>query len=85
MVLWVGICYACEGFDPHGSVILNLQSGAEEYIGEVGDFQFNLADNILSHKKLTPFDEACDPSPGCNDGKRTVYKPSGEISTTQLP
>ena len=84
--IWLGICYACEGFDPHGSIVLNLQTGAEEYLGEVEDFQFNLTNNTLTYKKLAPFDEACEPSPGCNnDGKRTIYKPSGQLFTVQLP
>lgn len=85
IVLSLGICYPCDEFEPHGSVILNLQTGAEKYLGEIGNLRFNLTDNTLSYKKLASFDEACEPSPGCDDGKRIVYKPSGEVFTLRLP
>ncbi len=85
LTLVFGVCYACEGFDPHGSLVLNIETGKETYLGEVDDFEFDLEENTVSHKKLMPFEEPCDPGMGCNDGKRTVYKPTGETSTTELP
>jgi len=85
LVLWLGTCYACEDFDPHGSVLLNIESGEEKYLGEVNNFEFNLPNNTVSYQKLTSFEEACEPSPGCSNGKRTVYRPSGEIFTATLP
>ena len=85
LTLVFGVCFACEGFDPHGSLVLNIETGKEAYLGEVDDFMFDLEKNTISYKKLMPFEEPCDPGMGCNDGKRTVYKPSGEISTSELP
>lgn len=86
IVLQIGVCYACEGFDPAGVVIVNVANDKEKYLGAVGDLQFDLNNNTVSYKKLTPFKESCEPSPGCdNDGKRTVYKPSGQVMTNNLP
>jgi hypothetical protein len=86
LTIWIGICYACEGFDPHGTVLLNIQTKSEKYLGTVGDIKVDLASKIVSYKNLGPFKEPCEPSPGCDEnGQRTVYKPSGQIITNSLP
>ena len=87
LAIWLGICNECEGFDPHGTVILNIQTGNEKYLGAIGNLQFNIQNNTVNYQKLNPFKEICEePGPGCdNDGQRTIYKPSGEIMASQLP
>ncbi len=86
LTIWLGICYACEGFDPHGTVLLNIQTKSEKYLGTVGDIQADLANKIVSYKNLSPFKEPCEPSPGCDEnGQRTVYKPSGQVLKDSLP
>ena len=85
LIFWLGICYNCGGFDPHGSVLLNIETKQEKYLGKVGNFNFDLSNNIVTYQNLTPFDEACNSGPGCLDGERTIYKPSGQIYTETLP
>jgi hypothetical protein len=85
IVLNLGICYGCEGFEPHGSIILNINSGKEVYVGEAGDFQFELNKMIVSYRKLKPFEEVCEPGYGCDNGTYTIYKPDGALETSNLP
>lgn len=85
IIFSLGICYACEGFDPHGSVVLNIETGKEKYLGEVDNFQFDLNTNSISYQNLHAFEESCEPGMGCDNGKKTVYKPSGETATETLP
>lgn len=77
-------CYACSG-SPVGTIVLNITTKNEKYYEMIGDVQLNLETNILSYKKLSPFQETCEPSPGCDNGQRTVMKPAGEILTDTLP
>lgn len=85
LTLTIISCYACEG-SPVGTIVLNINSKEEKYYEMVGDMQFNLQGNTLTYKKLSPFKEACEPSPGCgNNGERTVFKPAGDVLTDTLP
>ena len=45
----------------------------------------NLENDSLTYHKLSPLKEACEPSPDCDNGQRTVYKPSGAVYTDKLP
>ena len=41
--------------------------------------------NSLSYKKLSPFQEPCEPGPSCDNGQRKVMKPAGQTFTENLP
>lgn len=84
LTFWVGSCYACEG-GPAGTVILNISTKKENYFRDIGNIQFNITSNTFSYQKLVPFQESCDPSPSCDNGQRTVMKPSGQSYTENLP
>lgn len=84
LTFWVASCYACEG-GPAGTVILNINTKKEKYFRNIGNIQFSIANNTFSYQKLAPFQEPCDPSPGCDNGQRTVMKPSGQSYTENLP
>lgn len=80
----IGDCYACSG-SPVGTIVLNITTKNEKYYEMIGDLQLNLETNTLSYKKLSPFQESCEPSPGCDNGQRTVMKPAGQTFTENLP
>lgn len=84
LTFWIASCYACEG-GPAGTVVLNINSKREKYFQDIGNIQFEIASNTFSYQKLAPFQEPCDPSPGCDNGQRTVMKPTGQIFTENLP
>lgn len=84
LTFWIASCYACEG-GPAGTVILNITTKKEKYFRDIGNIQFDIAGNTFSYQKLAPFQEPCDPSPGCDNGQRTVMKPSGQSYTENLP
>ena len=77
-------CYACSG-SPVGTIILNINTKNEKYYEMIGDLQFNLEANSLSYKKLSPFQEPCEPGPSCDNGQRKVMKPAGQTFTENLP
>lgn len=77
-------CYACSP-GVAGMGILNISNKQDKYHKDIGNVQISMSTNSYSYQKLAPFEEACDPSPGCNDGKRTVYKPSGQTYSETLP
>lgn len=77
-------CYACSG-SPVGTIILNITTKNEKYFEMIGDVQLNLETNTFSYKKLSPFQEQCEPSPGCDNGQRTVMKTAGQTLTDNLP
>lgn len=77
-------CYACEG-SLIGTVVLNISTKAERYYQMIGNVKIDLDTNLISYKKLEPFQEPCEPSPGCNDGQRTIMKPAGQVFTDTLP
>lgn len=82
----IGDCYACGGHTPTKTVILNIAIRSEKYMEGIGDIQFSLQSNTFAYKKLVPFKEPCEPSPGCDsDGTRTVMKPSGQVFSEKLP
>ena len=85
IVLYLGICYGCEAFEPHGSLLINIDTGNEIYLGETGDFRFDLNKANVTYKQLKGFEEKCEPGYGCDSGVRTVYKPGGIEETTKLP
>lgn len=84
LTFWIASCYACEG-GPAGTVILNIDTKKEKYFKDIGNIQFDVAGNTFSYQKLAPFQEPCDPSPGCDNGQRTVMKPAGQTFTEILP
>jgi hypothetical protein len=85
LVLSIFGCYACEGREA-GELILNNQTKNEKYHEKIGNVQFNLNGGAFTYQKLAPFKEPCDLGPGCDsDNTRTVYKPSGQVFTEQLP
>lgn len=77
-------CYACSG-SPIGTIILNIITGNERYYEMVGDVEVDLSNNTLSYKNLSPFQQACEPGMGCDNGQKTVMKPSGQTLTDSLP
>lgn len=77
-------CYACSGSSV-GTIVLNITTKSEKYYEMIGDLQLNLETSTLNYKKLTPFQEPCEPSPGCDNGQRTVMKPAGQTFTENLP
>ncbi len=85
VAMMLGDCYACGGHMPTKAIIVNVTTKSEKYLEGVGDLQFNLKDNIFVYKNLTPFQEVCEPSPGCDNGQRTVMKPAGQVYTEKLP
>lgn len=85
VAMMLGDCYACGGHPPTKTIIVNIATKNEKYLDGVGDLQFNLKDNTVYYKKLSPVQEACEPSPGCDNGQRTVMKPDGQIYTEKLP
>lgn len=85
LALHIGKCEACDAADSPIVVILNIESGKEKYLGVVGEVQFNGANNTVTYKRIGAFDEPCEPSPRCENGKTTVYKPSGQTLTDTLP
>jgi len=78
-------CYACDGVAPHGSMVVNVETGKETYLGEVGEFTFNLAEKIITYKKLVEMKEDCVDGQGCENGKMKVYKPAGNVLSSKLP
>ncbi len=79
-------CYGCEPFYG-GSLIVNLDTKNEIFLGRVGNIQFNLNSGRLYYQKLSPFQESCPsyPIPNCDNGMTTVDKPAGETFTQTLP
>lgn len=84
VTFWIADCYACSG-SPVGTIVLNITSKGEKYYEMIGDVQLNLEANTWSYRKLSPFQEACEPSPSCDNGQRTVMKPAGQVYTENLP
>jgi len=79
-------CYACDSLAPGALLLLNTETGSEKYLDLADDVQFDLVAGMVSYRNLSPFQEPCEPSPGCGaDGYRTVYRPAGEIITEELP
>lgn len=77
-------CYACEGSEV-GKVILNIVTKKEAYLEDIGNVKINASANTFTYQKLGETKEACEPSPGCNDGERTFMKPMGETLSAKLP
>ncbi len=77
-------CYECEG-SPAGTIILNTNTKQEKFFSNIGNIQFNIQDNTFSYQKLASLQESCNPSPVCDNGKKTVMKPAGQIYTEDLP
>ncbi len=85
VVMRIMPCYACESFSPGNAVILNTAMGTEKVFGEVGNVAIDVETNTVSYQYLAPIQAPCDPSPGCEDGYRTIYEPAGEVFTEELP
>lgn len=85
LIISLASCYACDGTDARTTVILNLATGKENYMGAIGNIQINTAANSVSYQKLGESKENCEPGPYCENGKRTVYVPSGATLTAPLP
>ena len=82
----IGTCYWCEGREA-GKIILNVVTKNEIYKEGIGNLKITLLDKTFSYQKLSAFKEKCD-SPedyGCDNGYRTVMKPSGQVYTEALP
>jgi hypothetical protein len=86
MVLRLFDCIACDSFTPRATVLLNVTTGKELFLGTVGDVRIDVAGNAVLYQELGGRKVPCEPSPGCdNDGLRLVYEPVGEMLTAQLP
>ncbi len=85
MTLRIQGCYACGGGGSLGTLVLNLQTSSEKYLGSVGNLQFDLEKKTVAFQKETLYKEPCEPGYGCDNGFRDAYKPSGQIYTENLP
>lgn len=77
-------CYGCEP-TLAGQIILNTETEKEKYFDDIGNVLFQLNEGKFTYQKLEPQEESCGAGPGCDNGKRTVYKPSGETFAEDLP
>lgn len=85
LVLSLGSCYGCEP-SLAGYLMVNMETGQEKYLQDIGDIQVNSKNNSFTYKKLLPFQESCEStSPGCDNGLMIVQRPSGSIITATLP
>lgn len=85
LVLPIDHCYACEPAQV-GIIIVNITTGKETYLQDIGDVEIKPKENVFTYKKLAEFKEPCDPGYGCDDnGQRSVDKPSGPTLTAKLP
>lgn len=86
-ILYIGSCGACDAPGAHGTILLNMDTGNDQYLGEAENVQIDLSQNSVEYQKLSPAKQQCtEPIPGCdNDGMQTVYNPSGPILTEKLP
>ena len=86
LVLAVSPCYACDGTTGWPlMVVLNISTGAEKVLDGFGNVSVNLDTNKVSYQKLKETKNACDPSPGCNDGYFLKYAPAGDFIEASLP
>ncbi len=90
--LWM--CTGCTPPPDRVSIILNVNTFEEKYLGLVGNIQVDIDTNSFTYQNLTPFEESCEgcfgPCYGCmtdEDGvfKKTVLIPSGAVITKTLP
>jgi len=86
LVLTIYDCTACEG-SPVGKIVVNIDTKKEVYKKQISDVKVDLLTNSFSYQKLSAFKEKCDPPEdyGCDNGYRTVMKPSGQVYTEALP
>lgn len=77
-------CYACEGSEVK-TIVINSRTKTEKDIGLAGNITFDIPKYTFSYQKKNPISVSCSDGPGCENGKMTVYKPSGNIITSQLP
>ncbi len=77
-------CYACEP-KVAGQIILNSKSKNEKYLEDIGNVLFQLNEEKFTYQKLESQEETCNQAIGCDNGKRTVLKPSGETFSENLP
>ncbi len=77
-------CYACEGQEID-TLVVSTRSKADIRLGRAGDFVFNISNNAFTYRKKQPISESCTGGPGCQNGKRTVYKTTGETLSVQIP
>lgn len=80
----IGSCYACESTGTV-TIIFNTETKKNEFLGSVGDLKFNLTRNIFTYQRLAPIEESCTSGLGCENGKRTVMKPAGDVYEEKLP
>ena len=85
LAMQLGNCYACEGHTPIKALVLNILSGAEKYLENAGNIQFNLLAETFTYQIYLPYTLPCVAGPGCNNGVRTHYKPAGDMYTQTLP
>ena len=78
-------CWGCES-EPFANVLVNISTGNDKFFKpRIGNVHINTQNNVFTYQKLSPFQESCEPGVGCNNGLSTVYKPSGQTFTEQLP
>jgi hypothetical protein len=77
-------CFACESSSA-GQIVLNSGNKKEKYFEDIGNVLFQLSEGKFTYQKLEAQEESCSEGPSCDNGKRSVYKPSGETFTESLP
>lgn len=88
LVLRVAPC--CDGVlsQPHVMLVVNVATGQEVFLGEVGNVNLDLIDQVVSYQKLGTQRLKCGPDRvvGCDqDGYWTRYEPTGELLKQPLP
>ncbi|CAG0935758.1 hypothetical protein TFLX_04608 [Thermoflexales bacterium] len=88
LVLRVAPC--CDGIlsQPHVMLVVNVASGKEMFLGDVGNVNVDSIEKVVSYQKLGTQRLKCGPDRvvGCDqDGYWTLYEPSGELLKQPLP
>lgn len=78
-------CYACEG-SAVASVAKNLDTQKEFVFDPLGNVTFDMGNKTFSYQKYQESQEDCPEGGfGCENGKRAISKPAGDILTSPLP
>ncbi len=86
LLLWLEPCFACEAFVPPAALVINLDTGAEAYLGAVGDVRLEPGARVVSYRGFSPSRVRCEPSPGCDlEGYRTQFDLAGAVISQPLP
>lgn len=85
LVVSMGQCYPCGGYQFPYTLILDIESKKEKFLGQVGNLKVDEEMQKVTYQKLSLSYESCDPEPMvCGAGKKPVMKPKGKEYTESL-